>query len=65
MARPTNPWPPQPKLEKKNMQMRVWWQGRWHYLGRVSNEAAWKAEYQKLLQLWTDDPHATARRDLD
>lgn len=62
MSRPKKPFPPQPQT--KNGTKRVWWNGEWHHLGMLADEIAWKAEYARLIVLWSHDPSA-ARLDPD
>ena len=61
MARPQQPWPPQPREDPRG-RMRVWWRGRWHVLGPADRPEAWRAELARLVALWAVDPTATGRR---
>jgi integrase len=38
--------------------MRCWWNARWWNLGPVAEESAWKAEYARLVAMWSVDPTA-------
>lgn len=61
MARPKKSFPPAPKIDA-NGRVSVWWNGVWHRIGWKSDEAAWKAEYGRLVALWSVDPHAAPLR---
>ncbi len=60
MARPKNPFPPKPVPHENRM--RCWWNGRWHFLGMQADPDGWRAEYARLVALWSADPHAPAHR---
>jgi integrase len=50
-----------PKVHQNQGQDRVYWNGKWHYLG-ASGSAEAKAEYGRLLALWAVDPNAVPMR---
>lgn len=58
MPRPKSTWPPKPKPQHDSM--RVWWNGKWHHLGPAADDAAWKKELGRLIELWRTDPGAAA-----
>lgn len=60
-GRPKKAFPPPPKTLPDG-RVRIWWNGTWHLLGRVDDEAAWRAEYARLIALWSTDPGAAPLR---
>lgn len=63
MARPAQQWPPQPR--ERAGKVRVWWNGRWHHLGRADEPEAWQKEHARLIARWAVDPTASAARPDD
>jgi hypothetical protein len=63
MGRPKKEFPPEPK--DHNGKKRVWWNGQWHHLGLISEPEAWRAEFARLIALWSVDPTATPLRPRD
>lgn len=47
-----------------NGQERVWWRGKWHHLGPAGSQEA-RREYARLVELWSVNPDASARRPDD
>jgi hypothetical protein len=64
MGRPKASFPPVPKLHSKNAKgvskVRVYYGGRYFHLGSTDDEAGWRAEFARLLAVWSKDPGSAA-----
>jgi integrase len=63
MGRPKKEFPPEPK--DHHGKKRVWWNGQWHHLGLISEPEVWRAEFARLISLWSVDPTASPLRPRD